>query len=551
MRKSIFLCLLLVSAALSFARVCGTANYFTNKFTQDHKKLYASLQSLRFQSTTNCDPEDLFDSVLSKKTEHFQVFYTLDGPHATTSQFADSVAANLERAYNFHSKKLNMRTPIGRNTVTYHYQQKIDKGLFPVEIIDIDLLREGKDVFSAPTCGGCYGITLPYGDEDDGIAEMYIDNDFKYITSASPQKTVTKNGTQCFYMESSTHSKNQITQEDFSVAWDKAIRITVFHELYHAFQLRYMNSSHYTFWFEASATGVEEFGDSTVNDYIGYINTTARYISSNMGTPINEWCNQISCTMGIYGMCSLYLYLSNNVALDFDHNIWEAFAKDPYETVDVHLENYLKKKQLDPDSIFHDYTVRFSFSGNRSSSVSPKTLIHSDENLWQEIGFSKDPEFTPDTSRFSFSYNLNGHPNIENYNGKVSAIIFNDGKAKVAAVKTTNAADSIYSKKNEADSIVWVFSRLGESNFIKTEYTDSTLKAYPTPWREGSLCFSPLPRDKKFVEIRNRRGAIVKHKPYEGTMLCIEEEEVKSMAPGVYWFRAGNSGKTKKLMIIH
>ena len=82
---------------------------------------------------------------------------------------------------------------------------------------------------------------------------------------------------------------------------------------------------------------------------------------------------------------------------------------------------------------------------------------------------------------------------------------------------------------------------------------DSTLRAFPMPWRgNGSLCFTPLPESKKFIEIRNARGDLVLREPYEKTTHCINEDNVKSsMKPGVYRFRAGSSGKTEKFIVTY
>ena len=102
------------------------------------------------------------------------------------------------------------------------------------------------------------------------------------------------------------------------------------------------------------------------------------------------------------------------------------------------------------------------------------------------------------------------------------------------------------------DSIAWIFSRLGKSNAVPTQIKDSTLRAYPTPWRKGNLCFTPLPQNKKFLEIRNRRGSLVMVEKYSGLTHCIDEQKVKEkLKPGLYHFRAGNSGKTKELLIIY
>ena len=73
------------------------------------------------------------------------------------------------------------------------------------------------------------------------------------------------------------------------------------------------------------------------------------------------------------------------------------------------------------------------------------------------------------------------------------------------------------------------------------------------PWRgKGSLCFTPLPENKKFIEIRNSRGDLVLREPYERTTHCIDGDYVKSkMKPGVYRFRAGSSGKAQKFLVVY
>lgn len=545
----IFLCLILVLTSLPFAqeRFCATNKFFHDK--NDRKFSHqASLEIAFSRSLTNCDAEDYYDKVLTRKTNHFQIFYTLEGPHATTESMVDSVEIVLEKAYKLHTQTLGMKTPLGDET-SYHYRQKIEAGLYPVEILDLDLLRNGKNIFQSPTCGGCYGLTYPLDDGEQGISILFLENDYKYTNGIGERKTIEKDGRQCYYIESDIPLTNLKTNEDYSKNWDKALRVTVYHELYHSMQLRYISTSNYTFWFEASATGVEEIGAPDVNDYFNYIATANAII----GTPINKIGIDPNVNYKYaYGICSLYLYLYNNVQKNFDRQIWESYSKNPDKTMDVHLTKYLNQKKLNADSVFHDYAVRFSFSGNRSSAVSVKTLIYEEASEWNSVPFKTEDNFTPDTSKFTYSYNLNGHPDISNYVGRVSAIIYNKGKATIVPVNSTNTADSLASMENTRDSLVWVFSRLGESEYIKTNQSDSELKAAPTPWREGSLCFAPLPRDKKTLEIRNRRGAIVYQERYEGAMHCIDENTIKkSMVPGVYWFRAGNSGKAKKMMIIY
>ena len=543
-----FIILLACTEAIAHGRNCATANLFNHK-QHDRSPLQASAKPVALFNLTNCQTEAYYSNVLSKKTEHFQVFYTLEGPHATQKAFVDSVAANLERAYKFHVIEVGMRKPLGHKK-TYHYQEDVEDGLYPVEIIDIDMARNPFSLFDSNACGGCFGLTYPRSTSNTDTTDLLIDNDFKYTHAMGNRKSM-KNNPQCTYIEASVPLTQQITGDDFSKHWDKAIQITVFHELYHACQLRYLNMYYNrTIWFEASAVGVEEIGNPNVNDYFGYIANTFQEI----GRPFNE------LDSFAYGISPLYLYLYNNVEKKFDKEIWTNFSKNPDKTLDVQISNYLKKKNMSADSVFHDFAVRLSFSGDRSKAIDKSQWVYNDENKWATINFDSahsmstlyEHDFVPDTTRFLISYYSGGHPNLTNYKGEASAAIYRKGKATIIPVKTTNTADSIYGTMSSADSTIWIFSRLGESDYVETVTKDGKLKAYPIPWREGSLCFSPLPRDKNYIEIRNRRGAIVMHEEYQGTIHCIDENTVRNkMAPGVYWFRAGNNGKAEKLIIIH
>ena len=549
MMPTIFLSILLAcTGAFAHGRNCATANLFHHK-QYARSSLQAQARPVALFTLANCKPEAYYNTVLSKKTEHFQVFYTLEGPHATQKAFVDSVAANLERAYKFHVTEVGMRKPLGNKT-SYHYRQNVEDGLYPVEIIDIDMARNPYELFDSNTCAGCFGVTYPENNRNTDTTNLLIDNDFKYTHMTGKRKSM-KDNPECTYIEASIPLTQQITGDDFSKHWDKAIRITVFHELYHASQLRYLNMyNNFTIWFEASAVGVEEVGNPDVNDYFGYIADTFR----KLGRPFNE------LREFAYGISPLYLYLYNNIDKKFDQEIWTNFSKNPNKTLDVQISNYLKKKKMGADSVFHDFAVRLSFSGDRSTAIDSSMWIYNDEKKWSTINFDEahngmtvyQHDFIPDTSAFLISYYSGGHPDLTNYKGKASAAIYRKGKATIIPIKTTNTADSVFGNMASADSTVWIFSRLGERDYVETVTKNGKLKAYPVPWREGSLCFAPLPRDKDFIEIRNRRGAIVMHERYQGTIHCIEEKKVREeMVPGVYWFRAGNSGKAEKFMIIY
>lgn len=548
MRAILILLSILLASASTFAhevssddgsRTCGTARIFENIH-----KMKGKAAKTTFAKTTNCDPERYYDKVESKKTEHFQVFYTTEGPHATFEEFVDTLAYYLESAYTFHTKNLKMQPPKG-DSKSYHYQQPVEGNRYAVEVLDIDLLRNGRTVFGAETCGGCYGLTYPINNSDAEMTQLFIDNDFKYTTASSRKEYMSGANSLCSYPKSEISLVNQLTGDYYSEKWNIAIRITAFHELYHACQLRYMDFSRYwTFWFEGSAAGVEKITSPEIKDYIGFISK----IYNIQGIDLNTIYGNES-----YGMSVLYLYLYNHVQKDFDHSIWENFKKKPGDTFDKQLQKYLKVQKKDADSTFHDFTTKLAFAGNRSAAIPSKEWVDDHEESWPTVNMDEMEKFTVNLQKFSFKYYWGGYPDISNYKGMASAAVFKDGKAEITPITTTNKADYIYSNQKSADSIIWIFSRFTEDEYIKTLPTDPTLRAYPTPWRgEGPLCFTPLPRDKKFIEVRNRRGAIVLHADYEGTTLCIEENELRGkIAPGVYWFRAGNKGKQEKFLIAY
>ena len=65
---------------------------------------------------------------------------------------------------------------------------------------------------------------------------------------------------------------------------------------------------------------------------------------------------------------------------------------------------------------------------------------------------------------------------------------------------------------------MWVFSRFATSKHIPEVLKDSTLRAYPVPWRgSGPLCFTPLPDTKNFIEIRSGRGELIMREQYTKT----------------------------------
>lgn len=531
-----------ICAAHAYEGECGTLNALLNSDKIKQNGYAASLYR-----SGKCSYEQYYDSVYTIEKPHVQVFYVLNGPHATTKAFADSTASNMEAAWNLYVNQLNMRAPQGPQ-ITYHYQQNVKEGLYPIEILDIGQVRDPYGIYS---CATCFGQTILL--ESGTKTEILLENDFYgSATSSNARDTIYSNGDTCIY-PIAKHTLNNSTH-GFSYAdeWAKGIRLTSFHEFYHAVQLRYISSiaSNTAFWFEASATGYEEITNPDIDDYFSYLPN----VFSEMGIPLSTITKQY--THKAYGVSTLFLYLYHYVAKDIDKAIWENYSKNPNKSFEVQLEAALKKYEIDADSLFHDYAVRLSLSGERSNTISKKDWICDDQDKWVSANFYNVDSIKPQIESLSFMFyrapNNYVEPDLNNFVGKASIITFTEGKAEFHRIKNSKTLDSLTSVLSTSDSSLWVFSRFGDSESIPLVNNDAAPHAFPVPWREGSLCFAPLPRDKKFIEIRNRRGDLVSQEKYDGTSFCLQEDQVKKMmAPGIYRFRVGNKGKATSFMVIY
>lgn len=518
----------------AFAHKCGTIQAFEQ---HAQKKQYTA----RSFTDADCDASVFYDSVYTLKTNHFEIFYTLEGPHATTKPFVDSAAIDLEKAWDFHVNKLGMKKPLGQD-FTYHYQKKVDAGLYPVEIVDINTLRDIQNVISSRWCQSCYGLTYAEDIDNTEKTELFLENDFLYSPEfPSVYDSVKVFDHYCTYPKATEEIRNLTHDFSYKTQWAKGIRVTAFHELYHAVQLRYLNMyKNMTFWFEASATGIEEVAAPDIDDYIAYL---SNFFKSSESPIDNDFAN--------YGAGVLFIYLYNHYNKKFDKDIWEYFEKNNYSDFKDNLTKALQKGNVSADSLFHDFATALAFAGERSSMLDSSHWITSDQKSWPNMPI-RATEAPISLDQFSYKFDSSPDINPENFVGKISVVLYQDQKAEIKKMANTASIDSIRSKALMYDSLTWIFSRFAEEESIPEYVKDSTLRVYPMPWREGSLCFTPLPKNKDFIEIRNRRGNLVMRESYTRTTHCIDESTVKSqMAPGLYRFRAGKNGKTKDFLVIY
>lgn len=520
---------------------CGTLRYLQH--LQESRNISGKAIT-KASDATSCGVDAYYNQVLEKKSKHFQIFYTLEGPHRTTKAFVDTLAAQAERAWSLFTEKMGMHTPVGMKSTSY-FQQDVEAGYYPIEVMDLDLAYQSNPTYGV-ACHGCYGTTL-FSFMEPSKSQLLIDNDFKFTPQFSGiSASYSKDGKSCSYTVANQELKNKLHGYSYAEKWGKAIQITIIHELYHAVQIQYASPFNLSnFWFEASATGMEEIGAPDVDDYYAYLETFFGF----MGTSLDR-------TKEDYGAGLFFIYLYNHVDPQMDRYMWEGFSKSQSTSFIEQFTKVSSSKGLSADSLFHDFSTRLSFAGSRSALIDSTFWIDDDEAFWPDFSFAPtrmSSTFPIQLNELSYGFYSGGTPTVDNFEGSSSAILYRGNQAVVKKISSTTSIDFLQREiSTNVDSVAWIFSRFSEKKALPQGTVDSTLRAYPVPWRQGSLCFTALPTKENFIEIRTRRGDLISREKYDNQTYCMDENRVrKLMAPGVYRYRAGSHGKTKDFIVIY
>jgi len=493
--SAVFFVALLFSLSFGAGERCGTRR-FIEEFKNPQKKTLAKEYGADTRLTV------IKDTI----TAHFIIYYMTEGPHAIkTRAYIDSLAKYLEQAYNLHTNTLGMKriTGMARTAV---YDKIVPSGLYPIEVIDTGVWYDGY------YCG-TYGLTIP-DNRRPRESQIAIENDFVYGVDCPEVRRLKGDP-----FESHING-------DYSRYWHLALKVTVFHELYHSFQMTqydfYSNYPDYTFWMEASATGVEEIGAPEVNDYIGYL------YSPNPGKSMENLDELID----EYSYASLYLFLSHELGKKFDSYIWDYFSRFPKETFTMQLARYmsLQREGEDVEDLFHKYATHLFYSGSRAGLWPyPYDPFSDDMRLWPTWTIKRNvPSYL---SAGVFDY-------IRQPNGLAPST---DSVARISSLKFGNNNDS-----------VWVLSRLLAKDFVLPPAVPplKQFAAYPNPWnpkRFEKVKFGPLPNSGG-VEIRTANGALLQRIDGKtGDTLTWQPEKLP--APGILYYRTLPYGKNKMLIL--
>jgi len=486
---AVFFIALFFSLSFGAGGRCGTVR-FIEELKNPQKKTLAKEYSA----------ESLFGvQILERITPNFIIYYATEGTDAIKfAVYIDSLEKYLEQAYKLHKDTLGMKNIRGTARTAY-YRKNVPSGRYPVEVIDT----------------GAWGYCSTYGQtrfndvRRPGETQIAIENNFIYDVDCENKKKGTP----------FTSSINEDYSKDGK--WHLALKATVFHELYHSFQMAQFNILKYgTFWLEASATGVEERGAPEVNDYIDYLKS----IFHNPGNSMED----LKSDEG-YGYATLYLFLSSELGQKFDSHIWDYFSKYPEETFAVQLARYVNihgGEDENVEDLFHKYATHIFYSGLRAELWPYLYKPFSDDmQMWPTWKINAAPSYLP-AGTFDFVRMPNG-----------------------ATPSVDSAKITLLLKDNNYQ--IWALSRLLEKDFVPpTPFKE--FAAYPNPWRpkrSEKVKFGPLPNSGG-VEIRTANGALLKRIDGKtGDTLTWQPEKLP--APGILYYRTLPYGKNKMLILEH
>ncbi len=313
-----------------------------------------------------CTQEDFKDSVYLFETEHFALYYTMTGIHAIAGAdntlyqiYLDTMAFKLEEAYRFYTDSIGMVLS-APHPVSYQYSQPVITGKYTVEIIDVHHIRDDKrtDFRDMVKNQQIYGF-VSLSDASKQYTYMFVENDYHYTPQGTAKQSFTTDtGSECFYYASPA----AITSGAVSYAneTEKAFDVTVTHELYHAFQFEYETEfTDLHFWFEASATGMEEVLSPDINDYWQYTDLIFQSPQESMleagGTRK-------------YGQGLFLQYLFHNYPYSIEKEIWEHRRNNQGTDMITTFDAVLSNNYSTPlDSVQNDYYSHLLLSGSRSS----------------------------------------------------------------------------------------------------------------------------------------------------------------------------------------
>lgn len=285
----------------------------------------------------------------------------------------------LEASWAHYIGALGMKAPAsGVLSVHYDVPATLPKR-FPVDVVDIGTA-------DPDYAGETYGITYPTSQ-----LSISFENDFLCCNTSLDEKG------RIHGKEIASRLNGQVVR-NYAQEWELGIKVTAFHEFYHAVQFTYVpRVVNYHAWYEISATGMEERLAGDVDDYLQYLpcvlgNHDRVALNSGMPGPCTHY--------PMYGHAIFHQYLGKALDSAFDVKIWDQLGRNNDAFKDG-LETGAAKYGKAFADLYSEYAAEVFFGGKRFAAPAPSAwttngLFSDDFAKWPNTAYdSVDMEGDP------------------------------------------------------------------------------------------------------------------------------------------------------------
>ena len=528
---------------------------------------YTKTQEVSFiQGYRECTFNDYQPFVSVDTTEHFKYLYTHVGAHRLRGNdslermvYLNKIKEVAENAYDFYADSLKMQISNGVSGVFFSDSDFPDK--YTIEILDISQVDNATYNISGSN-GPYFGVvSSPNRIRDTSV--MVLENDFLYVDRYNVGFLMDGNDTLCAFREAQDTliTSTNYFVNNYHTDWEKALEVTVSHETYHTFQLHYQDLSTIHFWFEASATAMEDVLAPRVNDYIAYMN----FFFNRPELSFHNYSYQVSL---------LPRYLMNRFGLGVEKELWENFSltEEPEQLVKNTVVNNYNTSWI---SFYSDFASNLLNSG--SHYVSYDSLVfNEDQNMWPEFTtYNVAADSSMKESVFSDGFLVY---DISELNSGNQLVLESDDSAGVSAYLVEFGEDKLV-KHGVSSNFRLQGPSFAASTFLLILNTDSVSKSinvysdlsnpdlfsnkiknvYPNPFKPGvhnTMCFNyDKLDDDEVIHIYNSNNVIVNSlkNNSEGTQtLCWDGRNNNNalIKPGAYFYKAKVSGSQGKILVL-
>ncbi|MDB5049364.1 MAG: hypothetical protein JWO30_2435 [Fibrobacteres bacterium] len=327
--------------------------------------------SLRAWHRVHTEPEDsalvrtadsLFAALadLSDATRDSTVYARLDSAHFPHPVYVRKLQEYFEAARAYYIGTLGMLAPVsGVLSVQYSVSASMNRK-FPVDVVDVGTA-------DPDFAGETYAVTYP-----PNQLSITFENDFICRTSLDAQGRIHGDSIKSILSGNVVHN--------YAREWEMGIKVTAFHEFYHAVQFTYIpNPRTYHAWYEISATGMEERNAGEVDDYLQYLPCV---LYNHATVPLNSTLQGPCTHYPMYGQSIFHQYLSKALDSAFDVRVWEQLNRNGDALKDG-LETAFAKYGQSMASLYPDYAAQLLFSGARFKPSG--TLFSPDMARWPDV----------------------------------------------------------------------------------------------------------------------------------------------------------------------